>query len=169
MKSNHRESRGARGGSRETCAVIYQSTMDRPSGIQLFGTFSHNGRSRGKKRGSVDRQLTDVIRPSSRLGEAGKSQGAWIYVLVFIPPRNGAISPGYRNLMPSMRGSRIDSFPFLLFSRVFTRESDYDRRRPLQSHRYYHLSKKKKMRLYSNSKQLQAYRIVLLFKYNAQK
>jgi len=63
--------------------------------IQLSDTFSHNREETGEKKGSqsesVDRQLTDVIRPSFRLGRLEKARRGYMYVVLAFIRRNGAI------------------------------------------------------------------------------
>lgn len=54
--------------------------------IQLSDTFSYNREETGGKKGSqsesVDRQLIDVIRPSSRLGGLEKARRGYMYVVL---------------------------------------------------------------------------------------
>lgn len=75
--------------------------------IQLSDTFSHNREETGGKKGSqsesVDRQLTDVIRPSSRLG--GLEKVGRGYTLSWSLSIETGLSSGYRNLMPPERGT----------------------------------------------------------------
>lgn len=90
--------------------------------IQLSDTFSHNRKETGGKKGSqfesVDRQLTDVIRPSSRLG--GLEKVGRGYTLSWPLSVETGLSSGYRNLMP--RGASEAPLEHLLEKAIVTRD-----------------------------------------------
>jgi len=76
----------------EDCHLVRHN---RRTDIQLSDTFSYNREETGEKKGSqsesVDRQLTDVIWPSSRLGRLEKARRGYMYVVLAFIRRNGAI------------------------------------------------------------------------------